>query len=259
MAEGLRRPPREEARFHRLRFGLAYLALAVLAGGAAGATILLLDQPANGPGAAWSDWKPSGESEEQLSKAIADYVAGRYRLPSGTQLVGVLASRPKVRGVTVRAVAIRPPEGTSDDIAIIPTEQSLMYVLCGLGEACAIGEGATSPELQGLLRREALELALYTFKYVDDIDSVIALLPPSPEAESGSAAFFQKDHFEHELKVPLSRTLSRPDPPIAAQLDPADGLIVDRLTRPRLFSYQFQPAQEGSWILILAPLGVVQR
>lgn len=258
MAEGVTPLPREEPRFHRMRFGLAYLALAILAGGAAGATILLLDRPAKGPGTAWSEWRPAIEGDA-VPKAIADYVGSRYRLPSGSQLVGVLAGPPKVQEVAVRAVAIRPQEGTSDDIAIIPTERSLMYVLCGLGDACAIAEGEATQERHRLLRRQALEIALYTFKYVDDMDSVIALLPPNPEAESGTALFFEKSDFDHELKVPLSQTLSRPDPPISAQLDPAEGLIVDRLTRPRLFSYEFQQAQEGSAIIVLAPLGVVQR
>ena len=258
MAESLTRPPREEPRFHRLRFGLAYLALAVCAGGAAGATILLLDQPGKGPGTAWSDWKPTGDEDEGTPKEIADYVGGRYRLPSGSPLVGILAGPPKVQSIDVRAVAIRPEEGTSDDIEIISTEGGLMYVLCGLGEACAISEGEATQERHRLLRRQALELALYTFKYVDDVGKVIALLPPNPEAESGTAIFFQKDDFEHELKVPLSQTLSLRDPPISAELDPAEGLIVDRLTRPRLFSYEFQAAQDGSPVIVLAPV-VVQR
>ena len=259
MAESLTRLPREEPRFHRMRFGFAYLALAILAGGAAGATILLLDRPDKGAGTAWSAWRPAADENEGVPKEIADYVGGRYRLPSGSPLVGILAGPPKVQDIDVRAVAIRPEEGTSENIEIISTEGGLMYVLCGLGEACAISEGEDSQERQRLLRREALELALYSFKYVDDVGKVIALLPPSPEAEAGTAIFFQKDDFEHELKVPLSQTLSLRDPPISAELDPAEGLIVDRLTRPRLFSYEFQAAQDGSPVIVLAPVGAVVR
>lgn len=258
MAETLTRPPREQPRFHRMRFGLAYLALAIVAGGAAGATVLLIDHPGKGPGTAWSDWTPTGKADGGMPKEIADYVGARYRLPSGDPLVGILAGPPKVQDIDVRAVAIRPEQGTGEGIEIISTEGGLMYVLCGLGEACSISEGEPTQERHRLLRREALELALYSFKYVDDVGKVIALLPPNPQAESGTAIFFQKDDFDHELKVPLSQTLSRRDPPISAELGPAEGLIVDRLTRPRLFSYQFQAAQDGSPVIVLAPVGVAQ-
>jgi hypothetical protein len=246
-------PAREDVRVHRARFAIAYLALAVAAGAGIGAAFLLLGDRGEQIGAPWSGWRPTG-SESGYAKEIADYVAPRYRLPSGAQLVAVpLAGPPKVQNVAVRAVAIRPEAGSNEGIEILPTDDSLMYVLCGLGEQCAIAEGEPSEERHRLLRREALELALYTFKYVDDVDSVIALLPPNPEAEAGTAVFFQKNDFGAELQRPLSRTLALPDPPVGTQLDPREGLIVDQLTRPRLFSYQFQQAQEGSAIIILAP------
>ena len=41
--ESLIRRPREEVRVHRMRFAIAYLSLAVLAGIAVGATVLAMD------------------------------------------------------------------------------------------------------------------------------------------------------------------------------------------------------------------------
>jgi hypothetical protein len=252
---------------YRLRFGFAYLALALLAGAGIGAAVLLLDRPTSSSGLAWSNWQPTG-SESSYASQIADYVSGRYRLPSGKPLVAILAGPPEVQDVAVRAVAIQnDPEGASDDISIVPTENSVMFVLCGLGPRCSIREGEPSEERHRLLRREALELALYALKY-SKASSVIALLPPRPDAPDAAtgtggeaqqnpstALFFEKKDFVRELDVPLRRTLLSAEPPQVAEISSLEGPTIDRLTTPHLFSYEFQQAQEGSAILILAPLG----
>ena len=95
------------------------------------------------------------------------------------------SSQPKVSGadgdLPVSTIAIRPDTSTGkkeeDEIDIIPTTSSLQYILCGLGQNCSIKGGTASEERHALLRREALELALYTFKYVDGVDSVSVFLP----------------------------------------------------------------------------------
>jgi hypothetical protein len=251
-------PTRRESSVYRLRFSLAYLVLAMVAGVGIGAAVLLFDRPSSDAGVAWSNWKPSGR-ESSYPSQIADYVSGRYRLPSGNPLVGILAGPPEVQDVAVRAVAIQnDPEGASDDISIVPTDNSVMYVLCGLGPRCSIREGNPSEERHRLLRREALELALYTFKY-GDAGSVIALLPPRPattpeEVDTSTALFFEKKDFKRELDRPLGRTLRRAEPPQVAEISSLEGPTIDRLTTPHLFRYEFQQAQEGSAILILAPL-----
>jgi hypothetical protein len=245
---------REERGVYRFRFGLAYLALAILAGAGIGTAVLLINRPADEAGPPWSNWKPTGSESSQV-KQIADYVSGRYRLPSGNQLVAILAGPPRVtageEAVAVRAVAI-PGEDAAE---VVATDESVMYELCGLGARCAIREGRPSEERHQLLRREALELALYTFKYTDGANSVIAFLPPGPDAENGTALFFQKSDFRRELDQPLNRTLIRSNPPQAAELSSVEGSLIDRLTQARLFNYEFQPAPAGGAILVLAPLG----
>ena len=258
-------PRRRSGRVYRLRFGLAYLALALFAGAGIAAAVLLLNRPAGSSPVAWSNWQPTG-SEASYAGQIADYVSGRYRLPSGNPLVAILAGPPEVQDVAVRAVAIQnDPEGASDDISIVPTENSVMFVLCGLGPRCSIREGEPSEERHQLLRREALELALYALKY-SKASSVIALLPPRPDAADtgtgtqaeqnpSTALFFERKDFKRELDVPLRRTLLSAEPPQVAEISSLEGPTIDRLTTPHLFSYEFQQAQEGSAILILAPLG----
>jgi hypothetical protein len=260
------KPRRRSGSVYRLRFGLAYLVLALLAGAGIGAAVLLLDRPTSSAAVEWSKWQPTG-SEASYPRQIADYVSGRYRLPSGNPLVGILAGPPEVQDVAVRAVAIQnDPEGASDDISIVPTENSVMFVLCGLGPRCSIREGEPSEERHQLLRREALELALYALKY-SKASSVIALLPPRPDAapdtgtgtqaqeNPSTALFFERKDFKRELDVPLRRTLLSAEPPQVAEISSLEGPTIDRLTTPHLFSYEFQQAQEGSAILILAPLG----
>ena len=258
-----RRARREERAVYRFRFALAHLALALIAGVGIGGTVLLLDEPANLADAEWSSWRPTGR-EGQHPSEIADYVSGRYRSPSGSPLVGVIASTPKIStqngDVSIGAVAIQDdPEGDTDDITIVRTENSLMYTLCGLGEQCSIGQGSVSDEQMRLLRREALELALYTFKYVDDTDSVIALLPPdfgaaaNPNDDRSAALFFEKRDLEAQLKQPLQSTLSAPRPPRASEISALEGLTIDRLTESRMFVYSFTQSQAGGAILVLAP------
>lgn len=254
--------PREEVRVHRLRFALAYLALAVVAGAAVGAAILATDDSRRAQGAAWSTWEPA-EKEAARPKEIADYVATRYTHPNGSPLVLVFAGEPSIKtadtDVPIRWVAIRGDEAAGEEDEVVETSDSLMYVLCGGGDNCVLNEGEPSPERYRLLRREALELALYSFKYTD-ADSVIVLLPPSTDTASetpqATTLFFQKRDFKAELSRPLQMTLSRPDTNTPVALDATESLTIDRLTRPHLFTYEYRQAQEGSAVMLLAPVAL---
>ena len=260
--ETLIRRPREEVRVHRLRFAIAYLALAVLAGVAVGAAVLAMDDSRHQSSVAWSTWQPE-ENEAARPKEIGDYVATRYSHPDGSPLVLVFAGEPSIKtaetDVPIRWVAIRGDEAQGEEDEVVETSDSLMYVLCGGGDNCAIDKGEPSADRYRLLRREALELAIYSFKYTD-ADSVIALLPPSTDTESESTQattlFFQKDHFNAELSRPLQMTLSRPDTTTPVALDATESLTVDRLTRPHLFTYEYRQAQEGSAVMLLAPVAL---
>jgi hypothetical protein len=256
---------REHPRVYRWRFGVAYLVLAVLAGAGVGVAVMLLDRPEERAGPAWSEWKPTGR-ETSYPDQIADFVGNGYRLPSGSQLAAVIASTPTVSStnVPVQAVVIQNQSAlpsAAPDIEIVPTQDSVMYTLCGLGPQCSIAEGEPSAERLQLLRREALELSLYTFKYVDGAASTIVLLPPNlgENAEDTSddeavALFLQKKDFSRELAQPVRNTLLLATPPQIAELNAREELIVDRLTDPNIFQYQFEQVQTGGAILILAPV-----
>ena len=255
------RTDRARSAAYRSRFAIIYAALAVLAGAGIGAFVVLMARPDPAPPAKWSAWRPTGSDTAQV-KQIADRVAKRYRLKSGQQLVAALASAPKVSGadgdVAVSTIAIRPDTSTGkkeeSEIDIVPTTHSLQYILCGLGTNCSIKGGTASEERHALLRREALELALYTFKYVDGVDSVSVFLPPRPDGKaSATSVFLKKSDVRTELGKPLVDSIRATAPKIGT-MPKQELALVNRITEPRLYTYEYQQAQDGAAVLVYAPV-----
>jgi hypothetical protein len=248
----------------RSRFASAYVALAVIAGIGIGAFVVLLAKPEAAPAPAWSDWVPTGSDGAKV-RQIADHVAARYRLDTGQQLVVALAGPPRVRGddgtlIEVSAIAVLPDTSKglqeASDVDIFGADGSLHYILCGLGKNCSIASGEPSEARHTLLRREALELALYTFKYVKNVQSVTVTLPPRKDGQAvPTSVFFRPDDVKPELTKPLTRTLNTATPRIGG-IVPVELASINRITQPRLFQAQYQPAQDGSAILILQPLAL---
>jgi hypothetical protein len=259
--------PREErARRtgYRRRFGLIYMALGLVTAVGVGALIMLLARPEAGPAPIWSVWKPSGSDTARV-RQIADHVSTRYRFPEGDQLVAAIAGPPTVTAgadpenpIPVRAIAVRPDTSTGkaeeDDIKIIDASKSMQYVLCGLGESCAIAHGDPSEARHMLLRRQALELALYTFKYVDGVDSVTVFLPPPPGQDAqASAVFLQRGDVKSQLSKPLSKTLA-PGAPSVGQIPANELQSLNGITGSNLYNYQYTQAQDLSAVLVLDPI-----
>jgi hypothetical protein len=254
---------------YRSRFALVYVALAIVAGAGIGALIVVVGKPEAAPAPKWSDWQPQGSSDAKL-KQIADHVSRRYKLESGAELAVALPSTPQVTSpgeagspavsVPVSAIAIRPDtsrgQAEENDIDVVPGSNSINYVLCGLGQGCSISEGVPSEARHALLRREALELSLYTFKHVDGIDNVTVFLPPRPDGQAApTAIFLKRSDVKDQLSQPLPKTLGQLVPGIG-ELDGKELATVNRITRPRLYSYEYTQAQDGSAILILTPVAL---
>lgn len=241
------------------RFRFAYVALALVVGAAVAVLAVVLVQGRAPSGPRWSAWKPSAGARLDVAAAIAGHVAPLYRLTvGGAELVAVQAHTPEIQNVPVEAVVVRGASGSNQDYKITSTKNSIAYVLCGLGTRCAITSGTPTVARARLLRREALELALYTFEYDGGVDSVIALLPPPPKDSTVNwALFFRKSDFRQELSQPLSRTLPQP---LKGKLSPqsvvgnSDQQTVEKLTRPYWYTSQFQQLQDGNAVLVLDPL-----
>ncbi len=254
------RSDRARSAAYRSRFAIVYAALALIAGIGVGAFVVIATRPDPAPPAKWSDWQPTGSNMAQ-AKQIADRVSKRYRLKSGQQLVAALASEPKVSSaegdLPVNTIAILPDTSTGkkeeNEIDVIPTTNSLQYILCGLGQNCSIMGGTASEERHALLRREALELALYTFKYVDGVGSVSVFLPPRPDGKAKpTSVFLKKSDVSKELGKPLITSIG-PKTPTVGKMPKRELALVNRITEPRLYSYEYQQAQDGGALLVYSP------
>ena len=148
--------------------------------------------------------------------------------------------------------AIRKPAVGGDDFEIFEADKSIQYELCGLGEGCAIATGDPTPERERLVRREALELALYTFKYVDGVDRVATFLPPRAGSPPTWLLLFKREDYADQLGHPVAQTLADPVPP--AEAIPADQVAtIDGLTNPQRYRFEVQNLQSGQPIFVLEP------
>jgi hypothetical protein len=235
------------------RFRIVYAVLALIVGATVGSYIVLAGNPVDDTSQAWSTWKPSGDPSEQMED-IASYVSTRYRNADQGQLVAVTVSRPPtVQQMPVKYVVLSLGPG-SQNIQVLQAEDTAAYILCGLGTACSIKSGTPSTERGQLLRREALELALYTFKYVPGIDSVVALLPPRAGSETRLAVFFTKDTLEPALDVPLSSTLPVGQGALTpTSLGSFETGVISRYADDKTYAYSYGQAGDGSVYMALEP------
>jgi hypothetical protein len=247
---------------YRNRFGVFYVLLAIVAGAGVGALLVLVSRGSPAPAPAWSAWEPTGSAERRVAQ-IGDHVGDEYRLPSGNALVAVTYSgSPVVTGpdgssFQVRAIAVRPDttggRAEADDINTVNAAGTVMYTLCGLGTSCSIAEGKPTVARGQLLRREALELALYSFHYLDGVDSALVLLPPRADGKAATAVFLERGDVRPELGRPLDQTLTAPLTPSVGEIRADEQGVIERTTRSRLYEYSYLQAQDGSPVMVLTP------
>jgi hypothetical protein len=226
------------------KFSIAYFALAALVGGAIGTFVLLVERPAPLPPPPWSVWQPTANDKLVRAQEIGTHIAAQYHLKNGNRFVRVVVGSPDatasdpVQGVVL---AKKVPAVQSDVLSGVPATDAVMYMLCGDGANCTIDEGKSSPARAAVLRREALELALYTFSYVKDIDAVTVLTPPAKDAKthklSHVALFFRTQDVEPALHNPLADTLPGPTPSMRNLMRSKNLPIVYSITQPLQFDF----------------------
>ena len=236
------------------RFSLAYVALAGLLGVAIGGFVVTLERPAPAPPPPWSAWQPTKTARVARQLQIATHVAAQYRLGGGKQLVDVVVRDPQ-KEPAIQDIALTRtlyPSRQSDIISAVGTDKSAMYILCGAAgpPTCTINEGKPSETRAEVLRREALELALYTFRYVDDTDSVLISFP---RKDVPYVVYFAKHDLEDQLHRPLRRTLARPTGPLPQSLSQSERSTIDELTIPRQYRAVSRDEGGGASALYLAP------
>jgi hypothetical protein len=156
------------------RFQFLFGALGALSVAAVALAIALLRAPAPTPERPWSGWQPASDGVDPAQQ-IAAYVAPQYRLDDGKQIVQVSGGPPTLKGQPLTLGVVR-----SGQAPAALEGNSVLYQLCGDGTDCSIKEGKAPFERALLLWREALELALYTFRYAPGTSQVVVTIPPPP-------------------------------------------------------------------------------
>jgi hypothetical protein len=218
----------------------------------------------------WSAWTPA-DGGLAGAQEIADYVAPYYRATPADQLAVVTAVNLNNTSNPLQ-VAVPASGSAGGGLVPLPASSTILYNLCGVGSKdCSIGVGKASQYLL-LLRREALELALYTFKYLSGIQSVVAILPPGHTVQACTgicakpqekpvvkaldmAIAFDRSELAPWLSHPLRTTLPEGLPPTVSQMQSApEAELVSVITAHGLFAEQTEQSQDGSTVITLSPL-----
>lgn len=257
----------------RMQFLLGALGALGVAAIVVAVSLALAPKPKPGP--AWSTWKPSGDTDPAVQ--IAEHVAPEYTSSPGHLLVNVTGGPQEIAGQPV-ALFVR----SSGSKPVQLEEQGVFYQLCGAGPNCSI-PGKASVQRGLLVRREALELALYTFHYVSGASQVVVTFPPAPpstkstkssksstssSSERSSAIegissasshipsrvlLFRPQDLGEELSRPLDATLSATAPTVATMTVAPEAGLVNQLTGRLVYDSTLIPQQSTPVLLLQQP------
>jgi hypothetical protein len=229
-------------RFQFMTGALVAVGIAALVG----ITIAIVGIAPKDEGPAWSAWKPTTGGLQGATE-IASHIAGAYR-DQGKQLVKVDANDISYKGIPLLVALRKAPE---DGGAIqVHEEKGVLYQMCGLGVNCQIDGGKPSAERMLLLRRAGLELALYSFRYLEDVKQVVVLIPATPGKAQTIALYFSRDELRPELDRPLtSSLLPRPPTTKTVTLSP-DARLVDQTTNPYLFALMGSSFNDRGYLVL---------
>ena len=232
----------------------------------------------SGPGTtvnrtAWSSWAPDSSGDQGVTE-IANHLAPNYRFSPTQQMntiTPIALSQPTAAGTTngsgLTIALDNATSSNSQSLVPLPGE-TVAYSVCGLGSKgnCALSGTPTNARMM-LLRREALELALYTFKYISGAHNVVVVLPPGHNTQAAGAGYsqlpttaalaFDRAQLNPSLQLPLARSLasSAPEvPQLGSWLKGPEANLVYEATKNALFSSQVQAQQIGGQLLVLTPL-----
>jgi hypothetical protein len=271
-APTIREPGRSErarnSGYH-FRFSIVYALLAAVAAGSIAALVVVVTRPDAAKAQNWSKFEPTGSSIAR-TRQIATKVSGEYKREADHKLAAVVPSPlqttrflqgdsgPVSVEVPISTLAVQPDVSTGKheegDFKLYNAATTVAYQMCGFGttaQNCAISGPATTARGQ-LLRREALELALYTLKYVPGTNAVLTYLPPrADQAAPPTSVLVARSDVKEILDEPLSHTIT-PKSSIVLGDKSADFAEVDKLTLPHLFTYDYQTLPgDGTAILVL--------
>jgi hypothetical protein len=258
--------PKPEPSVSRRRFGIAYLVLAAIVGVAVGLLVVFAtgDDSHKVTTKVWSSWAPRATGTLGV-REIARHVSSQYHLENGALFTSVIAGPMEIESsqgpIPVTAILVRSGKAgvRQERIDIAFPQAGVFYQLAGTTPNRAIAGQATLTRGQ-LVRREALELALYTFRYLPQADYVVAFMPPPAGVPRQSplfnrVVFLPRAAFGPELRRPLNDVLPPGEAKLTpSTLTPAQANAIEALTAGRVFHWDFQQAVDQSALLVLSPV-----
>jgi len=264
------RAERAHSSAYYTRFSLAYTVLIMLAVAGVGALVLILVRPAAPHSPPWSKFVPTGAPLD-MERQIATQVSSEYKASAGSLLVSVFPgplqapgvvqgdSGPQSVQVPVSLISVQPDVSTGQhdqgDFTFYQPDSTVGYEMCGLSDPqarCGV-PSATQADPVPLLRREGLELALYTLKYVPGTNAVLTYLPGSANPQAPAiAVFITRKDVAKSLHLPLARTLKTRKILLGAGSSVPDSGHVAALAHVFTTSYQTLPS-DGTAALTLTP------
>ena len=140
----------------------------------------------------------------------------------------------------------------------------VQYTLGGIGDQGKLTDSKPGKARHRLLRREALELALYSFRYLPEVSMVVTLLPPASGKEradgrdtgqgggekrgmkpGAQALFYRPGDLKPQLEVPLGSSRWRSGRPPSTTSRARRRSRIDSLTMSNLFEWGRAQSQDG--------------
>jgi hypothetical protein len=236
---------------HKGKFVALYGLLGVLAVALVGVGVHVATEKAPHRPGPWSGWRPTTTDVKGVEQ-IADFVGKQYIDSKGRELIDVRGT-PLIMGSKQVQIAVRKDANSRTVASVAGT--SVEYNMCGSTNSCAVprGSGVTADSASVLTRREAYELALYTFKYLPQVSNVVVLTPPLVNKAKARAIFIRRDDVSGALDADALRLPGDATRP--SHVSQRDAQLIAKTTDP--FIFQWILADVGSTpTLVINPISL---
>jgi hypothetical protein len=236
---------------HRGKFVALYGLLGVLAVALVGLAVHVSSEKTPHVAGPWSGWRPT-TTDVGAVEQIADFVGKQYVDSKGKELIDVRGT-PLIMGSKQVQIAVRKDANSRTVSSVAGT--SVEFNMCGSADSCAVptGSGVSADSASVLTRREAYELALYTFKYVPQVSNVVVLTPPLVNKAKARAIFIRRDDVSRALDADSLRLPG--DATKTTHISQRDAQVIAKTTDP--FIFQWILAEVGSTpTLVINPIGL---
>jgi hypothetical protein len=251
------RHTQKEILAHQRRFGLAYLVLAIGIGVAVGLAIVLIGRSSSHhANTGVKSFNPT-RGGELGAKQIASQVGQKYRSANGTPLTGVIGERPNYQGLPLTYYLIRPHDAQyPKDVAVFPVGNGIMYSMCAFSAGCTTTSAGNDLNENLLLKREALELSLDTFKADSSLQTVTTLLPPFRQGQNLTtfAIIFTRHDLSRWIGRPMSSILTVRGPLKPGQIPNSESQRIDSIEANTLFTVDPASGPDGNPYFRLDPV-----